>query len=127
MIQCSVQTMTCEAGKKVLVPLGDIAPDVAMSQYSKMAFSDIQLGKVLGEGAYADVYRATYKGEDLAVKKLKNTKGFKEFRTEVKFMSVMEHPNIVSLRGICLNPPCICTEFMDNGTRSFPVLSTCKS
>ena len=29
--------------------------------------------------------------------------------------SVMEHPNIVLLKGVCLNPPCICTEFMDCG------------
>lgn len=27
----------------------------------------------------------------------------------------MEHPNIVLLKGVCLNPPCICTEFMNCG------------
>ncbi len=52
----------------------------------------------------------------MAVKKLSNAKGFKEFRAEVKFMSVVDHPNIVLLKGICLNPPCIITEFMELGT-----------
>jgi len=51
-----------------------------------MSYSDIDFGKILGEGAFADVYKAVYKGQDIAVKRLKNTKGFKEFRTEVKFM-----------------------------------------
>ena len=31
-------------------------------------------------------------------------------------MSVVDHPNIVLLKGICLNPPCIITEFMELGT-----------
>jgi len=66
-------------------------------------------------GAYADVYKATYEGKTVAVKKLNNAKGFKEFRTEVKFMSTVDHPNIVLLKGICLNPPCIITEFMELG------------
>ncbi len=31
--------------------------------------------------------------------------------------SVIEHPNIVLLKGICLNPPCIITEFMELGKK----------
>jgi len=74
-------------------------------------------------GAYADVYKATYEGKTVAVKKLNNAKGFKEFRTEVKFMSTVDHPNIVLLKGICLNPPCIITEFMELGTQKHTLRS----
>eukprot|EP01087_Luapelamoeba_hula_P012480 TRINITY_DN3484_c0_g1_i2.p1 TRINITY_DN3484_c0_g1~~TRINITY_DN3484_c0_g1_i2.p1 ORF type:complete len:2043 (+),score=287.04 TRINITY_DN3484_c0_g1_i2:206-6334(+) len=109
-----LKTLTCEA-RKVLVPLIDLVPDIAMAQYEKIPYSEVAFDRVLGEGAFADVYKATYKGEELAVKRLKNKNGFREFRTEVKFMSTMDHHNIVHLRGICLNPPCICTEFMDQG------------
>lgn len=63
-----------------------------------MSYSDIEFGRVLGEGAFADVYKAVYKGQDIAVKRLKNTKGFKEFRTEVKFMRLVEFlTNIIAL------------------------------
>lgn len=127
--------------KGVEVPLIEIVPDIAMAQYKKIAFSQIEMGAMIGQGtfthpfifwrpvadvrslgAYADVYKATYEGKTVAVKKLNNSKGFKEFRAEVKFMSVVDHPNIVTLKGICLNPPCIITEFMDLGTLTCPCL-----
>lgn len=57
-----------------------------------MQYAEIEFGKILGEGAFADVYKAVFKGQDLAVKRLKNTKGFKEFRTEVKFMRYVAPP-----------------------------------
>jgi hypothetical protein len=126
-------------GKGTEVPLVELVPDLAMAQYTKIPYQMIELGPFLGKGTFADVYKATYKSTTVAVKQLKNTKGFKEFRTEVKFMrcvfgfifsyylllrpgladlircSVVEHPNIVMLKGICLNPPCIVTEYMELG------------
>ncbi|KAL6057002.1 Myotubularin-like phosphatase domain [Balamuthia mandrillaris] len=110
------KTVICKGDlKSVAVPLVDLVPDISMTDYKKVPFKDIQLGEVIGEGAFADVYKGTFGGAPVAVKKLKNTKGFKEFRTEVKFMSVIRHENIVLLKGISLNPPCIVTEFMAKG------------
>ncbi len=57
-----------------------------MCEYKKIPYNQIEVGEVLGEGAFADVYRATLQDTPVALKRLKNTKGFKEFRTEVKFM-----------------------------------------
>jgi serine/threonine protein kinase len=113
---CEVESAGIGFGKGgVEVPLTELVPDLAMAQYTKIPYQLIELGPFLGKGTFADVYKATYKSTTVAVKQLKNTKGFKEFRSEVKFMSMIEHPNVVMLKGICLNPPCIVTEFMELG------------
>jgi hypothetical protein len=76
------------AGPGSMVALRDVAPDIAMTSAgcARVAYADLQLADLLGEGAYADVFRGALGDETVAVKKLKNAKGFKEFRTEVKFM-----------------------------------------
>jgi serine/threonine protein kinase len=114
-----IRYVACNASanpKGVEVLLSDVVPDIAMANCNKISFGVLQLATLLGEGAYADVYEGIYNGETVAVKRLKNVKGFKEFRTEAKFMSAMNHPNIVALKGVCLSPPCLVTEFMELGS-----------
>jgi serine/threonine protein kinase len=48
------------------------------------------------------------KGDDITAK-------FGEFRREVLLMSGLEHPNIVALKGICLKPFCMITEYLPHG------------
>jgi hypothetical protein len=107
-----VPALACPRASAAVIPLCEIAPDIAMSSFStKIAYADLHLADLLGEGAYADVFRGTFNSETVAVKKLKNTKGFKEFRTEVKFMRfIATHPPLrawvslaIMLTNVCLS------------------------
>ncbi len=81
------------------------------------------------------MYRGTYLGAAVAIKELKGsavsefdlTAGvsvddearrltFEEFRHEVWIMSGLSHPNLVRLRGFCLQPLCIVTELVEGGS-----------
>ncbi|EFA77446.1 leucine-rich repeat-containing protein [Heterostelium album PN500] len=113
-----------------------LVPDLVMSNFtgSKISYSELKLEELIGEGGAALVYRGRWKGHVVAIKKLKTvnntepgpggsveindislSRAFKEFRRECWIMSTLEHPNIVQLKGLCLDPLCIVTEFLPNG------------
>lgn len=74
----------------------------------EIRMSELSLQKVIGEGAFGKVYKALYKGRSVAVKVLikQNLSDdvVSEFETEVKIMSLLNHPNICRLLGACLQP-----------------------
>jgi len=85
-------------------------------------FKQLELGKQIGMGSYGVVYRAKWKGVDVAVKKFIKQKlserSMLEFRAETAFLSELHHPNIVMFIGACVKPPnlCIVTEYMKRGS-----------
>eukprot|EP01087_Luapelamoeba_hula_P023922 TRINITY_DN8936_c0_g1_i2.p1 TRINITY_DN8936_c0_g1~~TRINITY_DN8936_c0_g1_i2.p1 ORF type:complete len:520 (+),score=68.23 TRINITY_DN8936_c0_g1_i2:242-1801(+) len=83
---------------------------------------DVKFGKQIGMGSYGVVYKARWKGVDVAVKrfiKQKLSERHKvDFRAEVAFLSEMHHPNIVLFIGACMQAPnlCILTEHVKQGS-----------
>ncbi|XP_048554083.1 disease resistance protein RGA5-like isoform X2 [Triticum urartu] len=57
----------------------------------------------VGSGGYGDVYRATYQGEEIAVKKLHQLQGLddKQFHSEFLDLHKVRHQNVVRLIGYC--------------------------
>ncbi|KAF7005729.1 hypothetical protein CFC21_020833 [Triticum aestivum] len=57
----------------------------------------------VGSGGYGDVYRATYEGEEIAVKKLHQLQGLddKQFDSEFRNLRKVRHQNVVRLIGYC--------------------------
>ncbi|EGG24144.1 leucine-rich repeat-containing protein [Cavenderia fasciculata] len=113
-----------------------LVPDLVMSNFtgSKISYSHLSLDELIGEGGAALVYRGRWKDQVVAIKKLKTvsaeaptlgvtleindislSKAFNEFRRECWVMSGIEHPNIVQLKGLCLDPLCIVTEYLPHG------------
>ncbi|KAK5576072.1 hypothetical protein RB653_007210 [Dictyostelium firmibasis] len=109
-----------------------LVPDLVMSNFTgaKIPFDQLMIEEMIGEGGAALVYRARWQGQTVAVKKLKTienldgpveindislSKAFNEFRRECWVMSELEHPNIVQLKGLCLDPLCIVTEYLPHG------------
>ena len=118
-----------------------IAPELSISNIATgrhIAMNEIELLKLIGEGAAAEVFLGEYHGELVAVKRLRGlkaslfgggasasdimvsnentaSKALAEFRREIRFMSRFKHTSIVGLKGIILDPPCIVTEFCDGG------------
>ncbi len=73
---------------------------------------DIEFGKEIGSGAFGNVYKARWKGSDVAVKKLFmrniSAQSQKEFTHETKIWKMLTHPNIIQLCGICIKPDPYC-------------------
>lgn len=118
-----------------------IAPELSLANIAigrHIPMQEIELLKLIGEGAAAEVFLGEYHGELVAVKRLRGlkaslfgggssasdimvsnentaSKALAEFRREIRFMSRFKHTSIVGLKGIVLDPPCVVTEFCDGG------------
>jgi tRNA A-37 threonylcarbamoyl transferase component Bud32 len=85
-------------------------------------YEDIQLGEQIGTGSYGVVFKGSWKGVDVAVKRFIKQKlderHLLEFRAEVACLSEMRHPNIVLFIGACLRMPnlCLVTEWVKQGS-----------
>jgi len=86
-------------------------------------YEELKIDKQIGMGSYGIVYKAKWKGVDVAVKKFIKQTAMDEttllgFRAEVAFLSQLHHPNIVLFIGACLKTPnlCVVTEYLKNGS-----------
>ncbi|WOL18788.1 serine/threonine-protein kinase STY46-like isoform X4 [Canna indica] len=81
----------------------------------------LKMGKRVARGSYGDLYRATYLGQDVAVKILRaeqlNEALLLEFNQEVDILRKVHHKNVVRFIGACTKPTefCIVTEYMTGG------------
>lgn len=93
-----------------------------LQPHQNVDMADVIIGRVIGEGAFGKVFKASWKGRDVAVKVLirQNLSAdvVREFETEVKIMSFLHHPNICMLLGACLTPEnrALVIELVDQGS-----------
>ena len=78
---------------------------------------------IIGRGTFGVVMKAKLKGSNVAVKKLHVSELTKKeknsFCKELLILSHLgNHPNLVSLYGYCLSPPCIIMELVSLGSLS---------
>jgi serine/threonine protein kinase len=99
-----------------------IAKVVGVLGARKIAFSEIRLGDKIGAGGFAEVFRATWRGDSVAVKRLpRGTEGAlvddvrEEFEKEVAVMARLASSRLVRLLGYCLDPVCLVMELMSRG------------
>jgi serine/threonine protein kinase/WD40 repeat protein len=105
-----------------------LVPDIAMSEVASalLDFGELRRDRRIGKGGYSVVYQGRYRGEVVAIKRIKLPPGqaetedtrreaFRQFRREVWLMSGLDHPNIVSLKGFCITPICLVTEYLPYG------------
>jgi len=84
-------------------------------------FKEVKVQEKIGNGSFGIVYKGMWRGIEVAVKKLHNTKISDEhletFLQEITIMSRLRHPNIVLFLGCCSEEPNICflTEYISNG------------
>ena len=85
-------------------------------------FNDVIISGIAGTGAFATVYKGTYENEEVAIKKLitqnslpMSTKSLKDFASESLLLQQLNHPNIIRLTGICIEPLSIITEYCHRG------------
>jgi len=86
-----------------------------------LRYDELQFKKEIGSGAFGAVFKGVWRSSTVAVKVIKNVSISQqekaEFLKEIKVMSRMRpHPNIVQFLGMCLEPLCIITEFLERGS-----------
>eukprot|EP00299_Pterocystis_sp_00344_P015223 c7592_g2_i2.p1 GENE.c7592_g2_i2~~c7592_g2_i2.p1 ORF type:complete len:379 (+),score=97.52 c7592_g2_i2:163-1137(+) len=76
--------------------------------YAKVVWSELVFGDRIGSGGFGVVYKGTYFGRPVAIKKLTAADlpedAMNEFRHEVDIMSNMKHPNILTLVAVSEEP-----------------------
>ncbi|KAJ8560609.1 hypothetical protein K7X08_022469 [Anisodus acutangulus] len=88
----------------------------------EIPWEDIALGERIGLGSYGEVYRGEWHGTEVAVKKFLDQditgESLEEFRSEVRIMKRLRHPNVVLFMGAVTRSPhlSIVTEFLHRGS-----------
>ena len=89
---------------------------------AEVDISEIKYGSVIGRGTFGEVYKGTWRGAVVAVKKLNSAQMgeefVKEYEREVYLMRTLRAPNILQFLGSTFNPPdiCIIMEYMSRGS-----------
>lgn len=113
-----VQLDITDEEEKARVALQKVLEDFKVSNIA-IPYNEIQMGKRIGIGGFATVYKGVYNNEVVAVKRIQltkmNDKAIKDFHSEVNLMHRLSHPNIVTFRGLVFDPVCLVTEFCENG------------
>ncbi|XP_031478420.1 serine/threonine-protein kinase EDR1-like isoform X1 [Nymphaea colorata] len=88
----------------------------------EIPWEDLVIGERIGLGSYGEVYLAEWNGTEVAVKKFLDQEfsgdALQEFKTEVRIMRRLRHPNVVLFLGAVTRPPnlSIVTEFLPRGS-----------
>ncbi|XP_056447100.1 mitogen-activated protein kinase kinase kinase 7-like [Gadus chalcogrammus] len=77
---------------------------------------DIEVGEVIGRGTFGVVYKAKWKGKDVAIKTIESEDERTAFIVERRQLSRVNHPNIVKLYGSCDSPVGLVMEYAEGGS-----------
>ncbi|XP_032812977.2 uncharacterized protein LOC116943840 isoform X1 [Petromyzon marinus] len=69
----------------------------------EVPFEEISELQWLGSGAQGAVFLGKFRGEHVAVKKVREQK-----ETDIKHLHKLRHPNIITFKGVCTHAPCYC-------------------
>uniref|UniRef100_A0A2D4HEH9 Mitogen-activated protein kinase kinase kinase n=1 Tax=Micrurus lemniscatus lemniscatus TaxID=129467 RepID=A0A2D4HEH9_MICLE len=94
-----------------------------MGSLAEIDFQHLELQEIIGVGGFGKVYRAIWKGQEVAVKAARQDPDedimatAESVRQEAKFFSMLKHPNIIELHGVSLQEPnlCLVMEFAKGG------------
>ncbi|XP_075393224.1 mitogen-activated protein kinase kinase kinase 10 [Tenrec ecaudatus] len=92
----------------------------------EIPFQELQLEEIIGVGGFGKVYRALWRGEEVAVKAARldperdPAVTAEQVRQEARLFGALQHANIIALRGACLSPPhlCLVMEYARGGALS---------
>ncbi|ELP94538.1 serine/threonine protein kinase HT1, putative [Entamoeba invadens IP1] len=101
---------------------GKIAIETNTENSTKLFYQEIEETKKLGEGSFGIVYKGLYRGNDVAIKKMKESKqtakNMEEFENEVSMLDKFRSEYLVHFFGAVFVPNKICmvTEFAKYGS-----------
>ena len=77
-------------------------------------FEEIVLSEIIGVGGFGKVFRGMWQEEEVAVKLSRGdpdediNETITEVSQEARLFSLLDHPNIITLKGACLKEPNVC-------------------
>lgn len=106
----------------------DLGSAVVVSELEPQAvdFNELSLEEVIGVGGFGKVYRGTWRGELVAVKAARQDPDedisvtAQNVQNEARLFNMLKHPNIIALKGVCLQEPnlCLIMEYASGGPLS---------
>ncbi|KXZ52483.1 hypothetical protein GPECTOR_9g527 [Gonium pectorale] len=97
-------------------------PDSPAADDWEIDITQLHIEAKIASGAFSNLYKGTYCGQEVAVKILKDvhddSSQYQEFLQEVAIMRKVRHKNVVQFIGACTRKPnlCIVFEFMSGGS-----------
>ncbi|XP_024544374.1 probable serine/threonine-protein kinase SIS8 isoform X2 [Selaginella moellendorffii] len=104
--------------------INELLPNHPIMPYTEWTinFTELRIGIRIGIGSFGEVFRATWRGTEVAVKVMleqdltrENTE---DFFNEISLLSRLRHPNVILFMGACTSPPhlSMVTEYMHMGS-----------
>ncbi|XP_059504721.1 mitogen-activated protein kinase kinase kinase 21 isoform X2 [Stegostoma tigrinum] len=95
----------------------------AAAAATEIEFSQLTLQEIIGVGGFGKVYRGIWKGQPVAVKAARRDPDeeagatAESARREARLFAMLQHRNIIALRGVCLQEPnlCLVMEYAQGG------------
>ncbi|XP_068999643.1 mitogen-activated protein kinase kinase kinase 7-like [Embiotoca jacksoni] len=84
--------------------------------FEDIQYEDIQVEAAVGRGTFGVVFKAVWKGKDVAIKTIESDNERNAFLVELRQLSRVNHPNIVKLYGSCDDPVCLVMEYAECGS-----------
>ncbi|KAJ8008161.1 hypothetical protein DPEC_G00101890, partial [Dallia pectoralis] len=106
--------------------LGPAVVGVGEFEPEALDFRELSLEEVIGVGGFGKVYRGTWRGGLVAVKAARQDPDedisvtAQNVRQEARLFAMLTHPNIIALKGVCLQEPnlCLIMEYASGGPLS---------
>ncbi|XP_041634592.1 mitogen-activated protein kinase kinase kinase 11 [Cheilinus undulatus] len=107
--------------------VGELSPAVVGKfEPEEVDFRELSLEEVIGVGGFGKVYRGAWRGGLVAVKAARQDPDedisvtAQNVRQEARLFAMLTHPNIIALKGVCLQEPnlCLIMEYASGGPLS---------
>jgi len=106
-------------GSREVSPLPTGTGDVMTIGWNELIRREqLIFGSQLGSGGSAQVYRGSWMGQEVAIKKISGVGHLEEMKKEVNALRRLRHPRLVRFIGACVEPPLllVVTELMLGGS-----------
>uniref|UniRef100_A0A3Q0RXU5 Protein kinase domain-containing protein n=1 Tax=Amphilophus citrinellus TaxID=61819 RepID=A0A3Q0RXU5_AMPCI len=97
-------------------PSATMVDALAGCLFEDIQYEDIQVEAAVGRGTFGVVFKAVWKGKDVAIKTIESDSERNAFLVELRQLSRVSHPNIVKLYGFCDDPVCLVMEYAECGS-----------